>query len=142
MKTFHAKSETAQHDWFVIDATNMTLGRLAAGVASRLRGKHKPEFTPHVDTGDYIIIVNADKVRVSGAKAKGKIYYTHTGYTGGIKDTTFEKLMQKAPTRALEHAIQGMLPKGPLGRAVYRKLKVYAGDAHPHVSQQPQVLTL
>jgi large subunit ribosomal protein L13 len=142
MKTFNAKNETVKRDWYVVDATNLTLGRLAAEVASRLRGKHKPEFTPHVDAGDYIIVVNAGKVRVTGNKAKGKIYYTHTGYTGGIKSTTFEKMMQKEPTRALEHAIKGMLPKGPLGRAVFTKLKVYAGDQHPHASQQPQTLAL
>jgi large subunit ribosomal protein L13 len=142
MKTFNAKNETVKRDWYVVDATNLTLGRLAAEVASRLRGKHKPEFTPHVDAGDYIIVLNADKVRVTGNKAKAKVYWTHTGYTGGIKSTTFDKLMQKEPTRALEHAIKGMLPKGPLGRAVFSKLKVYAGDQHPHASQQPQALTL
>jgi len=142
MKTFNAKNETVKRDWFVVDATNQTLGRLAAEVASRLRGKHKPEFTPHVDAGDYIVIINADKVRVSGNKAKGKIYYSHTGFTGGLKQITFDKLMEKAPTRAIEHAVKGMLPKGPLGRAVYSKLKVYAGDSHPHTSQQPQALSL
>lgn len=142
MKTFNAKAETAQHDWFLVDATNQTLGRLAAEVASRLRGKHKPEFTPHVDTGDYIVVINADKVRVTGNKAKQKLYRSHSGYTGNLKEITFEKLMQKAPTQAVEHAVKGMLPKGPLGRAVYRKLKVYAGDSHPHASQQPQVLSL
>ena len=142
MKTFSAKAETAQHDWFLVDATNLTLGRLASEIASRLRGKHKPEFTPHVDTGDYIVVVNADKVRVTGNKAKGKIYYKHSGYTGNLKETSFEKLMEKAPTRAIEMAVKGMLPRGPLGRAVYRKLKVYAGDSHPHASQQPQALAL
>jgi large subunit ribosomal protein L13 len=142
MKTFNAKNETVKRDWFVVDATNLTLGRLAAEVASRLRGKHKPEFTPHVDTGDYIVVINAEKVRVSGNKAKGKIYYSHTGFTGGLKTITFDKLMEKSPTRAIEHAVKGMLPKGPLGRAVYSKLKVYAGDSHPHTSQQPQTLSL
>lgn len=142
MKTFNAKAETVQRDWFVVDAANQTLGRLASEVASRLRGKHKPEFTPHVDTGDYIVVINADKVRVTGNKAKQKLYRSHSGYNGSLKEITFEKLMQKAPTEAIEHAVRGMLPKGPLGRAVYRKLKVYAGDNHPHASQQPQVLTL
>lgn len=141
MKTFNAKNETVKRDWFVVDATNQTLGRMAAEVASRLRGKHKPEFTPHVDTGDYIVIINADKVRVSGNKAKAKTYYTHSGFTGGLKTTTFDKLMEKSPTAAIEHAVKGMLPKGPLGRAVYSKLKVYAGDSHPHASQQPQALS-
>lgn len=141
MKTFNAKAETVQRDWFLVDATNQTLGRLAAEVASRLRGKHKPEFTPHVDAGDYIVVINADKVRVTGNKAKQKLYRSHSGYNGGLKEMSFEKLMQKAPTQALELAVKGMLPKGPLGRAVYRKLKVYAGDSHPHASQQPQVLS-
>lgn len=142
MKTFNAKPETVRRDWFVVDATDKVLGRLAAEVASRLRGKHKPEFTPHVDTGDYIVVINADKVRVTGNKAKDKVYYRHTMYTGGLKETTFEKLIEKKPTDAVEHAVKGMLPRGPLGRAVFRKLKVYAGDSHPHASQQPQVLSL
>jgi len=141
MKTFNAKAETVQRDWFLVDATNQTLGRLAAEVASRLRGKHKPEFTPHVDAGDYIVVINADKVRVTGNKAKQKLYRSHSGYNGSLKEISFEKLMQKDPTQVLERAVKGMLPKGPLGRAVYRKLKVYAGDNHPHASQQPQVLT-
>lgn len=142
MKTFNAKPETVKRDWFVVDATDKVLGRLAAEVASRLRGKHKPEFTPHVDTGDYIVVINADKVRVTGNKAKDKVYYRHTMYTGGLKETTFEKLIEKKPTDAVEHAVKGMLPRGPLGRAVFRKLKVYAGDSHPHASQQPQTLSL
>jgi large subunit ribosomal protein L13 len=141
MKTFNAKAETVQRDWFLVDATNQTLGRLASEVASRLRGKHKPEFTPHMDAGDYIVVINADKVRVTGNKAKQKLYRSHSGYNGSLKEISFEKLMQKAPTQAFEHAVKGMLPKGPLGRAVYRKLKVYAGDSHPHASQQPQVLS-
>jgi large subunit ribosomal protein L13 len=140
MKTYSAKPETAQHDWFVVDAANQTLGRLAVEIARRLRGKHKPEFTPHVDTGDYIVVINADKVRVTGNKVKDKKYYRHTGYTGNLKETTFEKLMARSPTQAIELAVKGMLPKGPLGRSVYRKLKVYAGDTHPHASQQPQQL--
>lgn len=141
MKTFNAKAETVQRDWFLVDATNQTLGRLASEVASRLRGKHKPEFTPHMDAGDYIVVINADKVRVTGNKAKQKLYRSHSGYNGSLKEITFEKLMQKDPTQVFERAVKGMLPKGPLGRAVYRKLKVYAGDSHPHASQQPQVLS-
>lgn len=141
MKTFNAKAETVQRDWFLVDATNQTLGRLAAEVASRLRGKHKPEFTPHMDAGDYIVVINADKVRVTGNKAKQKLYRSHSGYNGSLKEISFEKLMQKDPTQVFERAVKGMLPKGPLGRAVYRKLKVYAGDSHPHASQQPQVLS-
>jgi large subunit ribosomal protein L13 len=141
MKTFNAKAETVQRDWFLVDATNQTLGRLASEVASRLRGKHKPEFTPHMDAGDFIVVINADKVRVTGNKAKQKLYRSHSGYNGALKEITFEKLMQKAPTQAFERAVKGMLPKGPLGRAVYRKLKVYAGDSHPHASQQPQILS-
>ncbi|MEH6468302.1 MAG: 50S ribosomal protein L13 [Porticoccus sp.] len=142
MKTFSAKPETVQHDWFVIDAADKTLGRLAADVASRLRGKHKPEFTPHVDTGDYIVIINAEKVRVTGNKAKDKIYHHHTGYPGGLKSISFEKLIDKAPERAIQSAVKGMLPKGPLGNAMFKKLKVYAGVEHPHAAQQPQELNI
>jgi large subunit ribosomal protein L13 len=142
MKTFSAKAETVERDWFVVDADGKTLGRLATEVASRLRGKHKPEFTPHVDTGDYIVIVNAEKITVTGNKAKGKIYYSHTGYPGGIKDMTFEKLIEKAPERVLEKAVKGMLPRGPLGREMFRKLKVYVCANHPHTAQQPQTLDL
>ncbi|MEZ0121941.1 MAG: 50S ribosomal protein L13 [Candidatus Reddybacter sp.] len=142
MKTFSAKPETVQHDWYVVDAADKTLGRLASDIATRLRGKHKPEYTPHVDTGDYIVVVNAEKVRVTGKKATDKMYYHHTGFPGGIKSISFEKLIDKAPERALEKAIKGMLPKGPLGRAMYGKLKVYAGDAHPHAAQQPQALNI
>ncbi|HEY8384854.1 MAG TPA: 50S ribosomal protein L13 [Porticoccaceae bacterium] len=142
MKTFSAKPETVQRDWFVVDATDKVLGRLAADIASRLRGKHKPEYTPHVDTGDYVVVVNVDKIRVTGNKAKDKIYYRHTGYVGGIKATSFEKLMEKAPERTLEIAVKGMLPRGPLGRAMLRKLKIYAGDTHPHAAQQPQELNI
>lgn len=142
MKTFSAKPETVQHDWYVVDAADKTLGRLASDIAMRLRGKHKPEYTPHVDTGDYIVVVNAEKVRVTGKKATDKKYYHHTGFPGGIKSISFEKLIDKAPERALEKAVKGMLPKGPLGRAMYGKLKVYAGDAHPHAAQQPQALTI
>lgn len=142
MKTFSAKPETVQRDWYVIDAEGQTLGRLATEVARRLRGKHKPEYTPHVDTGDYIVIINAEKVRVTGKKATDKIYYSHTGYPGGIKEISFEKLIARAPERAIEGAVKGMLPKGPLGRDMYRKLKVYAGTAHPHAAQQPQELKI
>ena len=142
MKTYSAKAETVERDWFVVDAEGKTLGRLATEVASRLRGKHKPEYTPHVDTGDYIVIVNAEKIGVTGKKAKDKIYYSHTGYPGGIKDITFEKLIDKAPERVLQSAVKGMLPRGPLGRGMFRKLKVYAGMDHPHAAQQPQTLDL
>ena len=142
MKTYSAKAETVERDWFVVDAEGKTLGRLATEVASRLRGKHKPEYTPHVDTGDYIVIVNAEKIGVTGKKAKDKIYYSHTGYPGGIKDITFEKLIDKAPERVLQSAVKGMLPRGPLGREMFRKLKVYAGMVHPHAAQQPQTLDL
>ena len=142
MKTFSAKSETVVHDWLLVDAADKTLGRIASAIAHRLRGKHKPEFTPHVDTGDYVIVVNAERVRVTGRKAKDKMYHRHTGYPGGIKSISFEKLIQQAPERALEHAIKGMLPKGPLGRAMYRKLKIYEGDIHPHAAQQPRAVDI
>ncbi len=142
MKTISANPETVKRDWYVIDAEGKTLGRMAAEIATRLRGKHKPEYTPHVDTGDYIVVINAEKVRVTGNKAKNKLYYRHTGYVGGIKSLSFEKMIEKAPERTIESADKGMLPKGPLGRAMYKKLKVYAGTEHPHTAQQPQELTL
>lgn len=142
MKTYSAKNETAQRDWYVVDAADKILGRLASDIASRLRGKHKPEYTPHVDTGDYIVVVNCEKIRVTGKKASDKIYYHHTGYPGGIKGISFEKLMEKAPQRVLEKAVKGMLPRGPLGREMFRKLKVYAGADHPHTAQQPQQLNI
>jgi large subunit ribosomal protein L13 len=142
MKTFTAKPESVTRDWFVVDAAGKTLGRLSTEIASRLRGKHKPEYTPHVDTGDYIIVVNADKVTVTGNKAKNKMYYSHSGFPGGIKEINFEKLLAKKPEMVLESAIKGMLPKGPLGRAMFRKLKVYAGAEHQHAAQQPQVLDI
>lgn len=142
MKTYSAKAETVQREWYVVDAADQTLGRLATGIATRLRGKHKPEFTPHVDTGDYIVVVNAEKVRVTGNKAKNKIYHSHTGFPGGIKSISFEKLIAKAPQRAIEYAVRGMLPKGILGTAMFRKLKIYVGEAHPHSAQQPQSLKL
>jgi large subunit ribosomal protein L13 len=142
MKTISANPETVKRDWYVIDADGKTLGRMATEIATRLRGKHKPEYTPHVDTGDYIVVVNAEKVRVTGNKAKNKLYYRHTGYIGGIKSLSFEKMIEKAPERPIETAVKGMLPKGPLGRAMYKKLKVYAGTEHPHAAQLPQELTL
>jgi large subunit ribosomal protein L13 len=142
MKTFSAKAHDVVHDWFVVDATDKVLGRLASEIASRLRGKHKPEFTPHVDTGDYIVVVNADKLRVTGAKTTDKKYFRHSGYPGGIYETNFGKMQDKFPGRALEIAVKGMLPKGPLGYAMIKKLKVYAGDTHPHSAQQPKVLSI
>jgi large subunit ribosomal protein L13 len=142
MKTFVAKPADVKREWFVVDAEGKTLGRLATEIALRLRGKHKVEYTPHVDTGDYIIVVNAEKITVTGNKAKGKIYYHHTGFIGGIKAISFEDLIQRAPERVIEKAVKGMLPKGPLGRAMYRKLKVYAGTEHQHSAQQPQVLDI
>ena len=140
MKTFSAKSHEVQRDWFVVDADNKVLGRLASEIARRLRGKHKPEFTPHVDTGDYIVVVNAGKLRVTGKKETDKIYYRHSGYPGGIYETTFGKMQERFPGRALEKAVKGMLPKGPLGYAMIKKMKIYAGADHPHEAQQPQPL--
>jgi len=142
MKTFTAKPETVQRDWYVVDAEGKTLGRLATELASRLRGKHKAEYTPHVDTGDYIIVLNAEKVAVTGNKREDKIYYRHTGFVGGIKQATFEEMIARSPERVIEIAVKGMLPKGPLGRAMFRKLKVYAGNEHNHAAQQPQVLDI
>lgn len=142
MKTFSAKASEVQRNWFVIDATDKVLGRVASEVARRLRGKHKPEYTPHVDTGDYIIVINAAKLRVTGAKNTDKKYYRHSGYPGGIYETTFEKMQQRFPGRALEKAVKGMLPKGPLGYAMIKKLKVYADASHPHNAQQPQPLEI
>jgi len=126
----------------VVDAADKTLGRLASQIAHHLRGKHKPEYTPHVDTGDYIVVINAEKIRVTGAKAKDKLYHHHTGYPGGIKSISFEKLIDKAPERVIQGAVKGMLPRNPLGRAMFKKLKVYAGTEHPHAAQQPQVLNV
>ncbi len=142
MKTFSANPETVRREWFVIDAADKVLGRLATEVAHRLRGKHKPEYTPHVDTGDYIIIVNADKVRVTGNKATDKLYHHHTGFPGGIKEISFEKLMAKDSTRVIESAVRGMLPKNTLGRAMYDKLKIFRGPEHVHQAQQPRPLEL
>ena len=138
MKTFTAKPESVQRDWFVVDATGKTLGRLATELARRLRGKHKAEYTPHVDTGDYIIVLNAEKVAVTGNKRTDKVYYRHTGYVGGIKQATFEEMIARHPERVIEIAVKGMLPKGPLGRAMYRKLKVYAGNEHNHAAQRSE----
>ncbi len=142
MKTYSAKPHAVEQEWFVVDAEGKTLGRLASEIAHRLRGKHKPEYTPHVDTGDFIVVVNAEKIGVTGNKAKDKIYYRHTGYVGNLKSISFEKLMDKAPERALETAVKGMLPKNPLGRAMFSKLKVYAGESHPHAAQQPKELQI
>jgi len=140
MKTFSAKTAEVKRDWYLVDATEKTLGRLASEIARRLRGKHKPEYTPHIDTGDYIIVINAEKIRVSGNKMKDKMYYSYSGYIGHQKSITLEKLLQKSPERVLEFAVKGMLPKNSLGRAMYRKLKVYAGPEHKHAAQQPQPL--
>ncbi|MBA2709900.1 MAG: 50S ribosomal protein L13 [Tatlockia sp.] len=142
MKTFSAKTHEVKRDWYVIDASDKILGRLATEIARRLRGKHKAEFTPHVDTGDYIVITNAEKVAVTGRKFKEKMYYHHTGFPGGIKSISFDKLQEKNPVRIIELAVKGMLPKNPLGREMYRKLKVYAGNEHPHTAQQPKQLEI
>jgi len=142
MKTFSAKAEEVRRDWFIVDATDKTLGRLASEIARRLRGKHKAVYTPHVDTGDYIIVVNAAKVRVTGNKAKDKIYHHHTGYIGNMKSISFEKQIARRPERVIELAVKGMLPKNPLGRAMFRKLRIYAGADHGHSAQQPQALQI
>lgn len=142
MKTYSAKPESVKRDWYVVDASGKTLGRLATEVASRLRGKHKPEYTPHVDTGDYIVVINAEKVAVTGNKANDKMYYRHTGYPGGLKEANFATLQAEKPEMIIEKAVKGMLPRNPLGRAMYRKLKVYAGTEHPHTAQQPQQLEI
>jgi len=142
MKTFSAKPAEVKRDWYVIDAEGKTLGRMASEIARRLRGKHKPEYTPHVDTGDYIIVINAEKVHVTGNKQQDKMYYHHTGYPGGIRSINFDKLIDHAPHRVIERAVKGMLPKNPLGRAMFRKLKIYAGPEHTHVAQQPKVLEI
>lgn len=142
MSTFSLKAKDIRRDWCLVDATGKTLGRLASVIASRLRGKHKPEFTPHLDTGDYIVVINAEKIYVSGKKTTDKIYYHHTGYIGGIKSASFNKIRAEHPERILELAVKNMLPKGPLGREMYSKLKVYAGTEHPHQAQQPQPLII
>ena len=142
MKTFSAKPLEVTREWYVVDATDKIVGHLAAEIAARLRGKHKPEYTPHVDTGDFIVVINASKMKMSGDKAKNKRYYRHTGYPGGIIETTFEKMQQRHPGRALEIAVKGMLPKGPLGYAMIKKLRIYAGEEHPHTAQQPKNLDI
>jgi large subunit ribosomal protein L13 len=142
MKTLSAKPESVKRDWFLVDASGKTLGRVATEIARRLRGKHKPEYTPHVDTGDYIVVVNAEKIGVTGNKSSDKMYYRHTGYIGNMKSMSFEKMIDHAPERVIQIAVKGMLPKGPLGRQMFKKLKVYAGAEHPHAAQQPQTLEI
>ena len=142
MKTYSAKPETVRHDWYVVDASGKVLGRLASEIARRLRGKHKPEFTPHVDTGDYIVVLNVDKLRVTGRKAQNKIYYRHSGYPGGVYSASFAKLQARHPDRVLRLAVKGMLPKGPLGYAMIKKMKMYTGADHPHTAQQPKPLEI
>lgn len=140
MKTFSAKADEIKREWFIIDAEDVILGRMATEIAKRLRGKHKPEYTPHVDTGDYIVVINAEKIAVTGNKMKQKTYYKHTGYVGNLKSITLEKQLIKHPEVVIEAAVRGMLPKNSLGRTMYRKLKVYAGSEHPHEAQQPITL--
>ena len=142
MNTFSAKAHEVKRDWYVIDASDKVLGRVATEIARRLRGKHKAEYTPHVDTGDYIVVINAEKITVTGRKFDKKIYYSHSGFPGGIKQISFNKLQQKNPQRIIELAVKGMLPKNPLGREMYRKLKVYVGTDHPHAAQQPKQLEI
>lgn len=142
MKTFSAKPQHIQREWFVVDATEKTLGRIATEIARHLRGKHKPEYTPHVDTGDYVIVVNANKVRITGKKRSDKMYHRHTGYIGNLKSINFDKLVKKAPERIIESAVKGMMPKNPLGRDMMRKLKVYAGPDHKHIAQRPKMLEI
>jgi len=142
MKTVSAKKESVSREWYVVDATDKTLGRLSTAIANRLRGKHKPEYTPHVDTGDYIVVVNAEKIRVTGNKTTDKVYHHHTGYPGGIKSITFDKLIDKAPERVIEKAVKGMMPKNKLSRSMMSKLKIYAGNEHPHSAQQPMPLDI
>lgn len=142
MKTFSARPQDINHEWFIVDATDKVLGRLATRLAHVLRGKHKPIYTPHMDTGDFIVVTNVDKITVTGSKTLQKIYYRHTGYPGGIRSNTFESLLEKAPEKILINAVKGMLPKGPLGYAMIKKLKVYAGDEHPHLAQQPKQLEI
>ncbi|MCH7502178.1 MAG: 50S ribosomal protein L13 [Proteobacteria bacterium] len=137
MKTISAKPAEVRRDWYVVDATGKTLGRLSTELARRLRGKHKPEYTPHVDTGDYIVVVNAEKIRVTGNKLKDKMYYHHTGYIGNLKSISLERLLAETPERALQFAVKGMLPRGPLGRRMLSKLRVFAGPEHSHAAQQP-----
>ena len=142
MKTYSAKTKQVPQNWLLLDASGQTLGRMATEIASRLRGKHKAEFTPHVDTGDYVVVINAEKVAVTGNKLKDKLYHSHSGYPGGLKSVSFEKLQKKAPERIIQLAVKGMLPRTPLGRTMFKKLKVYAGGDHPHTAQQPQAVKL
>ncbi|PCH62544.1 MAG: 50S ribosomal protein L13 [SAR86 cluster bacterium] len=142
MKTYSAKPHEIEQSWLLIDAQDLILGRMATAIATRLRGKHKPEYTAHVDTGDFVVVINAEKVRVTGNKAKGKIYYSHSQYPGGLKSISFEKFQEKDPERVIKLAVKGMLPKTPLGRAMMKKLKIYAGTEHPHSAQQPQTITI
>lgn len=142
MKTFNAKPAEVRRDWYVVDATGKNLGRLASEIAKRLRGKHKPEYTPHVDTGDYIVVINAGGIKVTGRKQTDKMYYSHTGWPGGIRSISFDKLINHKPERIIELAVKGMLPKGPLGRDMFRKLKVYANGNHKHDAQQPKTLEI
>ena len=142
MKTYHAKPGEVEREWLVIDATDKVLGRLATEVAQILKGKKKPQYTPHVDTGDFVIIINAEKIRLTGNKAEKKVYYSHSGYIGGLKEVSFQRMLEKHPERIIEKAVKGMLPKNTLGRAMNRKLKVYAGPNHPHAAQKPREITL
>lgn len=142
MKTYSAKPSDIRQDWYIVDATDKVLGRLAVQIASRLRGKHKPEFTPHIDTGDYIVVVNVSKLKVTGNKLEDKKYYRHSTYPGGVYETTLKKLQKRFPDRVLKQAVKGMLPKGRLGYAMLKKLKIYADAAHPHSAQQPRTLSI
>ena len=142
MKTYSAKPHEVEQNWLLVDAEGQTLGRMASGIATRLRGKHKAEYTPHVDTGDYVVVINAEKVRVTGNKATDKLYYSHSGYPGGLKSISFEKLQERSPEKVIKLAVKGMLPRTPLGRAMFKKLKVYAGTDHPHSAQQPRTVSL
>ena len=142
MKTYSAKPHEVDQKWLLVDAEGQTLGRMATAIATRLRGKHKPEYTPHIDTGDFVVVINADKVRVTGNKAKDKIYHSHSGFPGGLKSISFEKLLEKAPERVIKQAVKGMLPRNSLGRAMFKKLKVYADAEHPHTAQQPELVHL
>jgi large subunit ribosomal protein L13 len=142
MKTYSAKPEEIRRDWYVVDAAGKTLGRLSTEIARRLRGKHKPEYTPHVDTGDYIVVINAERIRVTGNKLRDKMYHHHTGFVGNLKSTTLEKLLRETPERALQYAVKGMLPRNPLGRKMYAKLRVFAGPEHTHQAQQPKPLDI
>ena len=142
MKTYNAKPHEVEQNWLLVDANGQTLGRMASGIATRLRGKHKAEYTPHVDTGDYVVVINAEKVKVTGNKATDKIYHSHSGYPGGLKSISFEKLQERSPEKVIKLAVKGMLPRTPLGRAMFKKLKVYAGTDHPHGAQQPKTVAL